>query len=233
MPRRQLVFIHVPKTAGTTLVKSVLEPNLDTLVTGSFRTLLSSPDRECVSGHFAYCSPRLLRRPVDYATMLREPIDRAVSYYYFVKDLVRTDLVERHPHRDYADSVTLQEFFENSAFSNLQARRVAGIEYDKAYPRLHRSKAFQRRVLDAAKRHLEAMPVFGLQDHFDESAKRLLDFIGGSVVAEPGKQAVTRKRLTVAEIAEFRPSALERLAAVHELDTELYRFAGELFEGRR
>jgi hypothetical protein len=167
--------------------------------------------------------------PVSYAAILREPIERAVSYYYFIKDLVRVDLVERHQHRDYADSVTLAQFFENPRFSNIQTRRLAGIEFDKSYRQLHRSGRFRQAMLDAAKRHLTEMPVFGLQDEFEASQKRFLDFIGHGHIEVTEKENRTRKRPTVAEIAALRPSLLDRLRVAHELDLALFAFATDTF----
>ena len=231
---RRLIFLHIEKTAGTSLLRSVLQPNLTCHQVGPIRTVRSHADAECLYGHIPYgygvvCPGTSTTRPCS-----SEPVDRAVSYYYFIKDLVRVDLVERHEHRDYADSVTVAQFFENPRFANIQTRRIAGIEFDKTYPLAHRSRRFTTAMLDAAKRHLEAMPVFGVQSRYEESQKRFLDYIGRGRIEPTEKENRTRKRPTLEEIAELRPSAIDRLAAAHQLDTELFRFASELFgEGPR
>ena len=45
-----------------------------------------------------------------YITFLREPLDRAVSHYYFIKDCDPKKYL--HPLRDIADALSLEDFIQ-------------------------------------------------------------------------------------------------------------------------
>jgi hypothetical protein len=96
------LFLHIPKTAGLTLMtiarrqyehcRSVHLGN-EALVT---RFLSSSQEfrdhYQFVGGHFGYGFDRHFTKPCRYVTMLRDPVDVLVSLYHYI--LRRED----HPH---------------------------------------------------------------------------------------------------------------------------------------
>jgi len=97
-------------------------------------------------------------------------VDRAISWYYWIKDLERIDLYRRHPLRNYADSVSIKEFYENRDHSNMQARFVAGSLYNYLYPRIN-TAWFDSWVLKTAKRNLNQYACIGLQsDSMNQSS---------------------------------------------------------------
>ena len=229
----QIFFIHIEKTAGSSIVKSLIEPNVpNNRRVGTVRSYLKNRSADCAHGHSPHGFHRFTKRPVEYITMLRDPVDRAVSWYYFIKDLVRTDLWRRHPLRDYADSVTLVEFYQNPACSNIQARWMAGLYYHKAYPALHRSALFQRKLLAVAKSNLDDCIAFGLQSEFDASVRIFQETLGWERYDPVPRQAKTKKRPSVSEIEELNPRVLPALRASHVLDQELYDYAVQRFKER-
>ena len=88
-----LIFVHIPKTAGTTFA-AILERNFRAsrivsvypnfgITTSELRAL---PDEtratmECVKGHFDYGIHRDLGRPFRYVTFLRHPVEQVRSRY--------------------------------------------------------------------------------------------------------------------------------------------------------
>src|SRR5207249_5331452 len=88
-----IVFVHVPKTGGMTL-HSILSRQLHGVFAESMdevQAALNALDEteldrlELVAGHVPYGVHEFLRRPVTYVTLLREPVERVVSHYWFVR----------------------------------------------------------------------------------------------------------------------------------------------------
>ena len=94
MPEPVDFFIHVPKTAGTTMLR-IIE---DRYPPGSVESLYLAPPEDAaariarigpetriVAGHVDYGYGRHFPRPFRAFAMLREPVERAISLFYFVK----------------------------------------------------------------------------------------------------------------------------------------------------
>jgi hypothetical protein len=94
---RTLIFIHIPKTGGTTL-QAVLERECPAgtvfdfggdssrLATDRFRRLPKSTRAgfRVVAGHVGFGVHRYLPQPFTYVTVLRHPVDRIMSHYFYV-----------------------------------------------------------------------------------------------------------------------------------------------------
>lgn len=87
----RLIFDHFPKTAGQainrwlaeTLGDGTVSPNL----VGNHRDLISHAGNfPVLSGHVTFVDGEGLDPRYQYATIVREPIDRALSWLYFVKE---------------------------------------------------------------------------------------------------------------------------------------------------
>ena len=96
------LFLHIPKTAGTTL-RSIVDQNLGpvnvlTYYNQNSRQLQDNldayltfkPNFRAIIGHFRFGFHKLLNRPSTYITFLRHPVARTISQYkeFFVN----------HPH---------------------------------------------------------------------------------------------------------------------------------------
>ena len=89
-----LVFTHIPKTGGSTLNALLLRqfPRekmfhiLDALHCEAFLAM-SDEERDrfdCIIGHVPACIHNFISRPCRYIVLLREPLERAISDYYYM-----------------------------------------------------------------------------------------------------------------------------------------------------
>jgi hypothetical protein len=231
-PRPTVIVLHITKTAGTTLARvaqqqypapGFLRSDYDF---DAFEARLASmPDADkraidCLFGHMAFGLHRWLPRPAVYVTLLREPVDRVISHYYYA--LHATD----HPlnRRVVDEGMTLEDYLVSGILDELndgQVRRLSGAR-DEAIP----YGSVPPELLDVAKRNLrEHFAAVGLTERFDESLLVFSRALGWRNVhyvtlnVTPGRPLRSRV-----------PAALRQLIERYNpLDAELYAYARELF----
>ncbi|MEH7237273.1 sulfotransferase family 2 domain-containing protein [Bacillus sp. JJ1562] len=209
-----LIFMHIQKTAGSTL-RSILNKEFGKENTWFGRTLDELPkDRidelKCVGGHFEYGIHENFTRPYTYLTMLREPVDRVLSYYYFLKN---------NPARSKYDEVInmdLDMFLQNykKQTSNYQTKRIAGGE-------INLEKAKQNLISDFS--------FIGLTERFDESLELMKKVYGLPNFKYKKSRNITQNRPSKQETPK---SVIKMIEEHNELDIKLYQFVSKLFEQR-
>ena len=211
-------------------MRELVEPNFVPEKMYGYRTLKRfvkdiREDYQFVRGHVPYGLHRFTNRPVRYITFLRDPIDRAISFYYFVQqdgDHPST----RHPLCDYAESVSLKEFYQNKAFQNYQTRFISGFLGTKFY-NVFGSKLLQSTVLNGAKRNLkEHYECFGLLEERDKSLALFRQMFNWGETQSVPHQKKTRNR---PRVNDMDLETLAALKAGNSLDIELYDYAVRLF----
>src|SRR3982750_3945870 len=137
---RALLFLHIPKAGGTTLHR-IIERQFAPAVTFSINGMTPSQSikefidlpaerREQIrllKGHMPYGLHKYLSVPATYITMLRDPVDRVVSHYYFVR---RSPGVGHHEEVE-SRRMTLDDFVRERAAiraNNDQTRLISGVE---------------------------------------------------------------------------------------------------------
>lgn len=250
--RPATAFIHLQKVGGTTF-RSLLAPNFEKnrvcQVLENKLHLLSLAELawfDLFSGHFDYASTELIqRRRVRTLAFFREPRQRLVSFYRFIRSHPPVDEFANSRSVELANTLGAEEFFEHpeiraapEVFNHyLLAFGMSSYEIERAGPL--DVKAVTPQVLDRAKQNVRGLTGIGLTERFDESVETLFEALGFRVPRRITPLHVTdRLGKTDARFSKVEPVAMTpRLdAALDDLvkfDEELYRVAVAEFERRR
>ena len=237
-----LVFVHIPKTAGTTLnaiiahryasgeIHEIMMRGMSLIVSGEMtrarplvsrsklRRLQAALERglRVINGHFDMSLAPLLPAGAQYVTIVRDPIDRAVSHYYHYRRLT-TDPV--HP---LALRSTLTQWVGASGLAEMdngQTRRLAG---EMGLP----VGAVSSHTLDRAKANLaQRFAVVGLTERFEEFQVLLHRKFNWPYLRYPTRNVGNKRPART----EMSAEALRVIEKCNRYDLELYRFAAELF----
>jgi len=226
MPDPVDFFIHIPKTAGSTLEHIIAEQypvggvlNLRRLALGEEeqvqRIRAMPPATRVVSGHLHYGYTAQVPGSWRAFTMLRDPIERVISLYYYIAREPRHITHEAFKR----GKITMEKLAMRQG--RVQACFLAGIAPKQPCP--------DDELLEQAKANLESnVTAFGLTERFDESLLLFNRALGWQVRGYV-RQNVTKNRPTQDAIAD-RDLAVIR--AHKGVDQELYDFAKSLFEQR-
>jgi hypothetical protein len=170
--RPKLVFVHVPKAAGTTLTTVVRRPypndQIHVIQGRIVESLAGLTQMEpharsrirCLYGHLPF-GAHMLTGPVEHMTMLRDPIDRLVSHYHYARSQPAMYLHELSLRSDLAAYVSSGA----AELDNGQTRLLSGLADVDA---VRGDGPVTGAVLQEAQGNL-ATAVIGLTEAFDES----------------------------------------------------------------
>jgi len=246
-----LYFLHIPKTAGTTLI-TLLDMYFDSgsiLKLHEWQELLPLMPIDFskirfIRGHFGYSIFRILPKKPVCITMLRNPIDLVISSY---------KMVVRQPKESEMYSVsTTQSISElitdphRGALTNRQAHHIVadldvmsmtkGLskeELKNYFP--HHQKEFyllemsEQKLFEVAKNRIsEDFGFLGLVEKMEESLFLLHYTFGWKPVQNKLRENVAPQN----QDAEISRDAMEKLMEMTKVDRKMYDFAGKLFYSR-
>src|SRR5256886_1531070 len=220
-----VIFLHVPKSAGTTLNRLIeweypllamytVDP---VLFRWSRARLWRLPKRRLkrfrvFKGHMKFGLHEVLAQPATYITVLRDPIDRMISAFYFMHTY------KLHPNywKFRREGWTLEDFVKRWPKANLQTKMIAGADYDALCT---------AETLAKAKENLQYFSVVGLTERFEESLA-LMKMRFGWKLESYSSFNVTRTRPKTRDLLQ---STLDLIAERNRFDIELYECAAKLF----
>lgn len=231
-----VIFVHIPKTAGTTLrhiIQHQFQPNsiFEFYRLGrephkgidEFNGLCEARKKEIkfVSGHIGFGLHEFLPRPYTYITVLRDPVKRVISHYHFLQ--ARNSVV-----RDK----TLEEFVQTQGQAqNSMTNYLSGslLKYQLSDPGTGVSSLqCSPETLKLAKKNLrEHFKVFGLVERFDETCLLLKRHLGWNIPLFYVKNNVSKTRSSTSSISKYTLSLIEKS---NEFDIQLYHYAKDVFE---
>lgn len=165
-----VIFLHVPKTAGTTLNRLIeweydlfemysVDPVLFRWSAEHLRKLSKERLRKIrvFKGHIGFGVHEILPQPATYITVLRDPIERTLSAFYFMRSYKWHPLYWKFKRENW----TLEDFVMRLPRENVQCKIVGGAVYEEPCT----AKIFER-----AKHNIDKhFSVVGLSERFEES----------------------------------------------------------------
>ena len=99
--RHRLVFDHIPKTAGASIIAALEQAfaeagTLPSISNAHRQAVSAAGPRRLLAGHLWFAPGEPLAEGWDYCTLLRDPLDRFLSQYWFGKS-VANQLVPASP----------------------------------------------------------------------------------------------------------------------------------------
>ena len=248
-----VLFVHIPKTAGSTMV-AIINP----IFKGELRCPhyytheLSGMSFEEIRryryyiGHFHYGAMEPLLPPGFLCfTILRNPVSQYISRFYHHQRFNNfkrfenqkafyLDLINEIPK---IQTMSLLEFVDNDSLKFARSSR------NEQYSSLGRlfdldpSGQFQVKFktpdkwvdIEVVKQRLASMSCFGLTERFQDSLFLLCYTFGWEPILETQRLNANPNPTSHDKID---PETLQRIEAVNNFDMELYKFARPLFERR-
>lgn len=226
---KTIIFLHIPKTGGSTFhtilrrnypVKNTYNVFGSDLSHREVQDFIQKPDSEktglqLIKGHMPYGLHEFIPGESTYITFLRDPIERVISQYYYVKKNPNHE----HYAKVHKGNMSLAEFVESgviTGMNNGQCRFLTG-----SVKRLPYNKTDG--IYEEAKANLDKnFSWVGITERFDDSILTLQNTLGWSHLPVYIKQNVSKIRK---KTEQFSESEISVVKAFNEADISLYQLA--------
>lgn len=225
--REAVIFLHLPKTAGTTVNRLIeweyrisemysIDPVLFEWSAAHLRKL--SAERlakiRMFKGHMLFGLHEVLPQPATYITVLRDPIDRVISAFYFMRSYKLHPLYWKLQREHW----TLEDFVRRFPRENVQSKVIAGSDY---------KAPCTPEVAERARFNLQHhFSVVGLSERLEESLA-LMKLRFGWKLSHYSSFNVTRSR---PKKRDLPAATLSLIREKNAFDIELYECGREIFE---
>lgn len=215
----ELVSLHIPKTAGTSF-RNILKKQykkkqvcrLDIYPSGDielnekkFTDTVLKNDIKVIHGHFSFKKINThfeLATNTPFITWLRDPVERVISNYFFLKKII-SDRLQETPNENLFNRMgkTLKEFVVQEETQNVMSKFI------------HHSE-------------LENFKFIGIQDDFNDELKRLEKIMGWDNIKP------VYDNITDAKAQFIDDETIELIRLLNKDDIQLYHKGLEINQKR-
>lgn len=231
-----LIFLHIPKTAGSTLhniINNQYESDqIFNLGEGTqesickFRQISEQQkkDLKVIKGHMTFGLHKFLPQKSIYITMLRNPIERIISSYYFILSQ------PYHRHYEYVASqnMSLRDYAASELLTdNAMTKLIAGMQVGHFGGTQKAEFKQDSSLFILAKKNIrDYFLLVGDTDKFDESILILRKRLDWKIPLYV-KNNTTPNRPSVKDISENTVKIIQNR---NKLDIDLYKYGKNLLE---
>lgn len=224
-----IVFIHAPKTGGMTLYSMIREiykpselhkinPAAESIEKYKSLPQTRKDKLKMIYGHMDYALRELLPPDSSYVTLMRHPVDRVISHYYYVR---RT---ENDPLRELAMRSSLYDWVAHcnlEEMENGQTRRLSGMA-----GRMKFGECSMEMLAQAKTNVARDFALVGVTERYDETYILMSKMFGWPI-----------KNFPLVNVAKWKPGqneiparTIRLIEKFNALDMELYDHATRLFD---
>ena len=225
-----IVFMHIPKCAGTAL-RTFVARHLGARAVRHIRDadngmeIITGPahglSARFTMGHFGYDYICKCLQPATKLTFLRDPVERTLSHYYYWREL-REDRAEPN----------LAKKLDLLAFLNTRMRSVTVqleniqtwmlIDDYRPWARFKYRGLGEGALFDLASKHLDHFDFVGFTEEFDEGLRTLSGIYGWPM---PQPASVVNKTQYRKGAREIGDKEMERILELTRIDRQIYDYA--------
>lgn len=231
-----LIYLHIPKAGGTTLNGVINQQyarnklfRFDGINNHQLFTDLPSTEQnkiQLLRGHFAFGLHQFVSRPCTYFTVLRHPVKRVISQYYYIRNN------PHNPQSQLLQSISLEEYIlkEGKNLCNQQTNMISGLSTPKNCSDIE--------MLKMAQNNLDRyFTVVGITERFDETLLMLRQKLGWKMpyyvkqnTAKNFSQVKSISQSTINLIEEYGSLDLQLYERAKRKLQEQINLQGELFQ---
>lgn len=261
-PDKKIIFLHLQRTAGSTFTHLLRRnvrniafrrdfvgmPNESPIFSLRRFRELNAEDQErerdkwdlydAFGDHSIYGMHEMLRSPYTYVTILRDPVDRLVSYYRYIQRERSKAYPEELKEAELARSLSIIDFIYHPLFrlklslEQSYMQTLSGYTHPGGYVLTIRTNE----LMHMAKAHLDSFGAVLLQERFSESAQLMCKKFGWKDELYVGDEIIAREQQIIGDQTksanakdQLSPQEYEQVSSYLAKDIELYEYGKQLF----